>query len=96
MLGMGDAMAVFYEHLEGLSPEQFRYQPSGGLLGKSLRMKVGDILLGRELVPIVEQGSEHEKCHYRDDPLSRRGLCHFGWRGAHGGDDCGGRYSQGL
>ena len=57
MLGIGDAMAVFYEYLEGLSPESFAVNHPGGLLGKSLRMKVRDLLLGRDEVPIVERGA---------------------------------------
>ena len=57
MLGMGDAMAVFYEHLEGLSPESFAVNHPGGLLGKSLRMRAKDLLLGKYEVPIVEKGA---------------------------------------
>ena len=57
MLGMGDAMAVYYEHLVGASPEGFALNHPGGLLGKSLKMKVRDLLLGRKNVPILEKNA---------------------------------------
>ena len=57
MLGMGDAMAVFYEHMVGLSPESFAVNHPGGLLGKSLKMRVIDLLLGRREVPIVNKSA---------------------------------------
>ena len=57
MLGMGDAMAVFYEYVSELSPEGFAVNHPGGLLGKSLRMKVSDLLLEREQVPVVQKNA---------------------------------------
>ena len=55
MLGMGDAMAVLYQHFAELSPESFAVNHPGGLLGKSLKMKVRDLLLERDAVPVVEK-----------------------------------------
>ena len=57
MLGMGDAMAVLYEHIVGLSPEGFADNHPGGLLGKSLRMKVVDLLLDRSHIPILDKSA---------------------------------------
>jgi arabinose-5-phosphate isomerase len=44
-LAMGDAMAVLYESEIGLSKEGFAFNHPGGILGKSLRMKVKDIMV---------------------------------------------------
>lgn len=44
-LAMGDAVAVLYEHLVGLSKEKFAINHPGGLLGKTLRIKVRDIMV---------------------------------------------------
>ncbi len=43
-LAMGDAMAVVYEQFIGLSREGFATNHPGGILGKSLRMKVKDLM----------------------------------------------------
>jgi arabinose-5-phosphate isomerase len=52
-LAVGDAMAVVYEYLVGLSKEGFAYNHPGGLLGKSLRIKVKDILVNTFNSPIL-------------------------------------------
>ena len=52
-LAMGDAMAVLLESLIGLSREGFAVNHPGGILGKSLRMKVKDIMIGHEACPVV-------------------------------------------
>jgi arabinose-5-phosphate isomerase len=44
-LAMGDALAVLYEKMVGLSKEGFAINHPGGILGKSLRMKVGDLMV---------------------------------------------------
>lgn len=44
-LAMGDAMAVLFETQVGLSKEGFAQYHPGGILGKSLRMKVKDIMI---------------------------------------------------
>lgn len=53
-LAMGDAMAVLYEHLVGLSKEGFAHNHPGGLLGKSLRVKVRDLMIPLEECPTLE------------------------------------------
>ena len=42
---MGDALAVLYEKMIGLSKEGFAFNHPGGILGKSLRMKVEDLMI---------------------------------------------------
>lgn len=44
-LGMGDAMAVLYEELVGLSKEGFAIHHPGGILGKTLRVRVKDLMV---------------------------------------------------
>ena len=44
-LAMGDALAVLYEKMIGLSKEGFAVNHPGGILGKSLRMKVEDLMV---------------------------------------------------
>jgi arabinose-5-phosphate isomerase len=52
-LAMGDAMAVLFETYIGLSKEGFAVNHPGGILGKSLRMKVRDLIISKENCPIV-------------------------------------------
>ncbi|MCB9061216.1 MAG: KpsF/GutQ family sugar-phosphate isomerase [Halobacteriovoraceae bacterium] len=52
-LAMGDAMAVAYEKFIGLSKEGFAENHPGGILGKSLRMKVKSIMWKLEDCPVV-------------------------------------------
>lgn len=52
-LAMGDAMAVYYEHLTGLTKEGFAANHPGGILGKSLRIKVSDLMWGIDKCPSV-------------------------------------------
>lgn len=52
-LAMGDAMAVVYEKWIGLSKEGFAANHPGGLLGKSLRIKVRDLMTKASDCPIV-------------------------------------------
>ncbi len=54
-LGMGDAMAVLFERVAGLSKEGFAQNHPGGLLGKSLSLKVSDLMLGRDECPFVDE-----------------------------------------
>lgn len=56
-LAMGDAMAVLYESEIGLSKEGFAFNHPGGILGKSLRMKVKDIMVNVKDCAIVS--TEH-------------------------------------
>ncbi len=55
-LAMGDAMAVLYEKHIGLSKEGFAINHPGGILGKSLRMKVRDLLIKASSCPVVSSG----------------------------------------
>lgn len=52
-LAMGDAMAVVYENWIGLSKEGFAANHPGGILGKSLRIKVKDLMIKEVDCPIV-------------------------------------------
>jgi arabinose-5-phosphate isomerase len=52
-LAMGDAMAVLLEALTGLSKEGFAVNHPGGILGKSLRMKVKDLMIKESSCPVV-------------------------------------------
>lgn len=47
-VAMGDAMAVLFEKYIGLSKEGFAVNHPGGILGKSLRMKVRDLTIKAE------------------------------------------------
>lgn len=47
-VAMGDAMAVLFEKYIGLSKEGFAVNHPGGILGKSLRMKVRDLIIKAE------------------------------------------------
>ena len=53
-LAMGDALAVLYEKLIGLSKEGFAFNHPGGILGKSLRMKVEDLMVNFNDCPRCE------------------------------------------
>ena len=52
-LAMGDAMAVLYEKISGLSKEGFAVNHPGGLLGKSLSLKVGGLLWKKNDCPCL-------------------------------------------
>ncbi len=52
-LAMGDALAVLYEAQVGLSKEKFAFNHPGGLLGKSLRVKVKDIMVPIKDCPVM-------------------------------------------
>jgi len=52
-LAMGDAMAVVYEAFVGLSKDRFAANHPGGLLGKSMLMKVKDLMVHEAQCPIV-------------------------------------------
>ncbi len=55
-MGMGDAMAVLWESFVGLSKEKFAINHPGGILGKSLRMKVRDLLVPINECPLLKAG----------------------------------------
>ena len=56
-LAIGDAMAVVYEQFKGLTEKDFAQMHPGGFLGKSMRLKVSDIMLQLSECPIVEMGT---------------------------------------
>ncbi len=52
-MAMGDAMAVLFESYIGLSKEGFAVNHPGGILGKTLRMKVKDLMIHKNLCPVL-------------------------------------------
>ena len=52
-LAMGDAMAVLYEYWSGLSKESFAKNHPGGLLGKSLLLKVASLMVPKNECAVV-------------------------------------------
>jgi arabinose-5-phosphate isomerase len=55
VLAMGDAMAVLYESFSGLTRERFAVTHPGGQLGKSLLLKVSDVMIRRDHCAIVNR-----------------------------------------
>lgn len=53
-LAMGDALAVLFEHVTGLTKEGFAENHPGGLLGKALRMKVRDLMWNTDECPLLK------------------------------------------
>lgn len=53
-MAMGDAMAVMYETISGLSKEDFAQFHPGGKLGKSLRLKVEDLMVAKESCGVLK------------------------------------------
>ncbi len=56
-LAMGDAMSVVYEKWVGLTKEGFALNHPAGALGKSLRLKVVDLMQVAEVCPIVSMSA---------------------------------------
>ncbi|MCO4793563.1 MAG: KpsF/GutQ family sugar-phosphate isomerase [Bacteriovoracaceae bacterium] len=56
-MAMGDAMAVLFEEFVGLSKEGFAVNHPGGLLGKSLRLKVKDLMCEAGDCPVLDASS---------------------------------------
>ena len=54
---MGDALAVLFEHYVDLSKEEFAHFHPGGILGKSLRYKVRDMMIPHAECPTVDKTS---------------------------------------
>jgi arabinose-5-phosphate isomerase len=54
-MAMGDAMAVIFEHITGLSKEGFAQNHPAGKLGKSLRLKVKDLMIKAEDCPVLKE-----------------------------------------
>lgn len=60
-MATGDAMAVLYEHVSGISKEGFAQFHPGGKLGKSLRLKVKDLMVPREKCATLEEDDHFKK-----------------------------------
>ncbi len=56
-MAMGDALAVVYESIVGLSQEGFAVNHPGGILGKTLLMKVRDLMWPADKCPTLHKGS---------------------------------------
>ncbi len=56
-LAMGDAMAVLYESVLGVSREKFAVNHPAGLLGKSLSLTVDKLMIEKDNCPLVEENS---------------------------------------
>ncbi|MFZ9002233.1 MAG: KpsF/GutQ family sugar-phosphate isomerase [Bacteriovoracaceae bacterium] len=54
-LAMGHMMAIVFQKMVGLSREGFASNHPGGMLGKSLKMKVKDLMVAREQCPTLNQ-----------------------------------------
>jgi len=59
-MAVGDALAVLFEDIVGLSKENFAVNHPGGILGKSLRMKVSDLMWSGDHCPKVDSSSKLE------------------------------------
>lgn len=56
-LAMGDAMAVLYENVMGVSKEKFAVNHPAGLLGKSLSLTVDKLMIHASDCPVVSEQS---------------------------------------
>ena len=56
-MALGDALAVLYESIVGLSKEKYAQNHPGGLLGKSLRLKVENLMIEKDQCGCIDQKS---------------------------------------
>uniref|UniRef100_A0A7V4JP00 KpsF/GutQ family sugar-phosphate isomerase n=1 Tax=Thermodesulfobacterium geofontis TaxID=1295609 RepID=A0A7V4JP00_9BACT len=56
-LALGDALAICLFELKGLGSEDFRKNHPGGSLGERLKVKVKEIMLTDEKIPVVPEGT---------------------------------------
>uniref|UniRef100_A0A7C4P128 KpsF/GutQ family sugar-phosphate isomerase n=2 Tax=Thermodesulfobacterium geofontis TaxID=1295609 RepID=A0A7C4P128_9BACT len=56
-LALGDALAICLFELKGLGSEDFRKNHPGGSLGERLKVKVKEIMLTDEKIPVVSEGT---------------------------------------
>lgn len=56
-LALGDAIAICLFELKGLNSEDFRRNHPGGSLGERLKVKVREIMLTDEKIPVVPEGT---------------------------------------
>lgn len=57
MLALGDALAIVLFELRGLQAEDFRKNHPGGTLGERLKVKVKEIMLKGDKIPLVREGT---------------------------------------
>ncbi len=57
MLAVGDALAIVLFELRGLQAEDFRKNHPGGTLGERLKVKVKEIMLTGDKIPLVHEGT---------------------------------------
>lgn len=57
MLALGDALAIVLFELRGLKAEDFRKNHPAGTLGERLKVKVKEIMLTGEKIPLVKEGT---------------------------------------
>jgi len=76
-LAMGDALAVYYEHLAGLTKEDFAKNHPGGKLGKSLSLKVSHLMLPLEECPILNKNQTLMEAllQMTDKPIGLCAIC---------------------
>jgi len=58
MLALGDALAIALLEKKNIQPKDFALYHPGGLLGKRLLLKVGDIMRGKSKTPIVRKDTK--------------------------------------
>lgn len=58
MLALGDALAIALLEKKNIQPKDFALYHPGGLLGKRLLLKVGDIMRGKSKTPIVTKNTK--------------------------------------
>ncbi len=56
-LALGDALAICLFELKGLGSEDFRKNHPGGSLGERLKVKVKEIMLKDDKIPVVQEGT---------------------------------------
>ncbi|WP_038057572.1 KpsF/GutQ family sugar-phosphate isomerase [Thermodesulfobacterium hydrogeniphilum] len=56
-LALGDALAICLFELKGLGSEDFRRNHPGGSLGERLKVKVKEIMLKDDKIPVVQEGT---------------------------------------
>ena len=66
-LALGDALAMCLFEIKGLGSEDFRRNHPGGSLGERLKVKVKEIMLTGEKIPVVKEGTLLKDAIYEID-----------------------------
>jgi len=66
-LALGDALAMCLFELKGLGSEDFRKNHPGGSLGERLKVKVKEIMLTGDKIPVVKEGTPLKDAVYEID-----------------------------